>query len=38
MRFISFTHNGQAGVGWLSHAAATEFVNLSALGPQFSGD
>lgn len=38
MRFISFTHNGHAGVGWLSHAAATEFVNLSALGPQFSGD
>jgi 2-keto-4-pentenoate hydratase/2-oxohepta-3-ene-1,7-dioic acid hydratase in catechol pathway len=38
MRFISFTHNGLSGVGWLSHAAATEFVNLNALGTQFSGD
>jgi 2-keto-4-pentenoate hydratase/2-oxohepta-3-ene-1,7-dioic acid hydratase in catechol pathway len=38
MRFISFTHNGLSGVGWLSHAAASEFVNLNALGTQFSGD
>jgi len=38
MRFISFTHNGLSGVGWLSHATATEFVNLNALGTQFSGD
>jgi len=38
MRFISFTHNGLSGVGWLSHAAASEFVNLNALDTQFSGD
>ena len=34
MRFLSFEANGQAGIGWVKHIHATDFVNLTLAAPE----